>query len=528
MKWLWLLAALILVVNATLFWGWTADDAFITFRYSENLARYGYWGFNPGEPPAWKAEGFSSLLWMLMLAGMDRLGVPTILAAKSVGLIAAVLCIWLMARVVGDEWDMPGRVGPLAMALSLPVYLYAVSGMELAFHVLLLVTFTALYGRSQRDCRYGPLAGACLGLALLSRPEAVLVLAAVWLHLAYQILRGTTRPNVAIWLVGLPLVVAGMLLAWRLRTYGDWLPNTYYAKAFLIRLGSDTPWLLWIGFKGVVAFLLKGGAIWLVPLAIWGLAHRLRAVHGLDVFFALMVGMGVSFQIWTVYDGFPYWRFGLYWLPFLAMLNDRMLSDFIARDKHQNKCRHWRRAVVALAISAYALTNYAVAWQAQVSERQHGPTWIHSTNHIAFGQWLARTLQPDTVLVTNEVGAIPYFAGLPAIDMLGLTDRVVARLHYEARKAGRGFYDISGVVHEILNRQPDAVILPSFSRLPNTDLSDYIANEPFMHPFWFAFLADPGFRACYRFASDFKIHDRQWENVFMRHCPVAPSSLTVQ
>jgi hypothetical protein len=46
---------------------------------------------------------------------------------------------------------------------------------------------------------------------------------------------------------------------------------------------------------------------------------------------------------------------------------------------------------------------------------------------VAMGRWFATHSAPHDVIATNAAGAIPYFAQRPAIDMLGLNDRHIAR-----------------------------------------------------------------------------------------------------
>ena len=81
-----LLAAATMAVVATLavlFSRLTLDDAYITFRYARHLAEgYGLGAWNhTGE----HVEGYSSLLWTLLLAGAARLGVDVQLASKVLG-----------------------------------------------------------------------------------------------------------------------------------------------------------------------------------------------------------------------------------------------------------------------------------------------------------------------------------------------------------------------------------------------------------------------------------------------------------
>ena len=70
-----------------LLWRVTLDDAYITFRYARHLAEgYGLGAWNhAGE----HVEGYSWLLWTLLLAGADRLGVEIRLASKMFGVVDA-------------------------------------------------------------------------------------------------------------------------------------------------------------------------------------------------------------------------------------------------------------------------------------------------------------------------------------------------------------------------------------------------------------------------------------------------------
>ncbi|MGI0029935.1 MAG: hypothetical protein ACREAQ_09540, partial [Nitrososphaera sp.] len=54
-----------------LYYDFVLDDAFISYRYADNLARYGTLAWNVGEAPV---EGFSSLSWVVLNAAAIYLG----------------------------------------------------------------------------------------------------------------------------------------------------------------------------------------------------------------------------------------------------------------------------------------------------------------------------------------------------------------------------------------------------------------------------------------------------------------------
>ena len=73
----------------------TVDDAFISFRYAENLVAGNGLVFNPGE----RVEGYTNFLWVVLIAPFLALGVDPELAARVLGLLAAVGALAAMVRL---------------------------------------------------------------------------------------------------------------------------------------------------------------------------------------------------------------------------------------------------------------------------------------------------------------------------------------------------------------------------------------------------------------------------------------------
>jgi len=71
----WFLAAMTLLVIHGLTFGFVVDDAFISFRYAQNLLDGHGLVFNPGE----QVEGYSNLLWILLTSFGMKLGLPALL-----------------------------------------------------------------------------------------------------------------------------------------------------------------------------------------------------------------------------------------------------------------------------------------------------------------------------------------------------------------------------------------------------------------------------------------------------------------
>ena len=149
MAWVGLLASLpgfaIFARQASQFWPQTLDDAFITFRYAQNLAAGNGPLWNPGLPAA---EGYTTFLWMLLMAIPHALGIDAVVFSKVVGVAAALatgVVTWRFAAALcpadgsARHW-VPG-VAVLFLAAFYPTATHAGYGVETALYTLWLQAF---------------------------------------------------------------------------------------------------------------------------------------------------------------------------------------------------------------------------------------------------------------------------------------------------------------------------------------------------------------------------------------------------
>ena len=223
----------------------TLDDAYITFRYARHLAEgYGLGAWNhTGE----HVEGYSSLLWTLLLGGAAWLGVDVRIASKVFGTAAA---LTVMAVLFRRRDDRPAVLTGVFLALYLPFIFYAASGME-AVAFTSLVTL-ALVGPAQWQPIVAP-------LLVAMRPEGALVAGIDVLALAWR--RERWRWVAATAIAGGLTLMAIAVHRWV--AYGALAPNTYYAKVAGGGIGHVRLGLVYVGgwmlaHAVVVAFLVIG------------------------------------------------------------------------------------------------------------------------------------------------------------------------------------------------------------------------------------------------------------------------------
>ena len=209
----------------------TIDDAYITFRYARNLLA----GFGPVFNPGEAVLGTTTPLYMGLMAALGALtgGVdaPFPLLALLVNALAdaaTALLLWQFGKRLGSE--RAGVAAALLWAVAPYSVTFAVGGLETSLYVLLL-TACAYAAFTRRR----PLAAALAALALLTRPDALILLGPLALErLACAAWKKEPLRLSEFLLAGLPLLAWGLFAG---LAYGSPLPHSIAAKIAAYRLG---------------------------------------------------------------------------------------------------------------------------------------------------------------------------------------------------------------------------------------------------------------------------------------------------
>ncbi|MBL9077673.1 MAG: hypothetical protein JNL08_09225 [Planctomycetes bacterium] len=321
---------------------WSCDDAYISFRYAQHFVEgHGLvYNLDPGEPPV---EGYTNFAWTLWLAIGWWLGCtdPGIEAWASAG---GALChgatVALLAAIAWRASN--GRAAVPVAACGYAALHHAASlapaGLETALFVL-LATAMLRFCLSLRCAREAWLLGFLGVLAAMTRPDGALLAAAAfafvlhdaWRRRAVRLLVGYVVPF---------LVVFVPYLLWRHAYYGQWVPNTFFAKSG----GDPYPGQ---GLRYVAAFASCYWALLpALPLLGWFLVRRP------DPLAPLCFGLGR--RPWAVLAAFV--------LPYLAFVvwvgGDFMFARFVLPVvpalllAYDIACQRWRRPWLPAAAAA--------------------------------------------------------------------------------------------------------------------------------------------------------------------------------
>jgi hypothetical protein len=414
-----------------------ADDAYISLRYLDHWLRGDGLVFNPGE----RVMGYSNFLWLVALAPFGALGVPLPDAAQGLGAAAAFAALALvcheLARRHTTPW--PAVAAGAWLAASAPFALWAQAGLEGPLFALCLAGATIAAGRHAEAPSAPRLwtSALCLIAAAWTRPEGAAYGVVVGAWLAWR-----AQPRAAAICVGASssawLTFAGFSLAY----YGDWLPNTYHAKSHALSLAVlERGWIFtWAYLKGQY-----GATVWAVALFVATAGRSARAPSWLGL---ALVGAFVVYYLRIGGDALVYHRMWAWVQPLLALALGDAVGWIAARQTPRARALAALGCALPLLALPHSLRGFELAYLRADDER------IRSL--AVLGREFAERTAPDVSIATNVIGAIGFYSRRPIVDMLGLTDRHIAR--DGQRSLGTPGHESHGGAYG-LDREPDLILV---------------------------------------------------------------------
>jgi hypothetical protein len=422
-----LVTILLVAAVAVLLQGWAfrdafVDDAFIGFRYVQNVVAGRGFVFNPGEPPI---EGVTNIGWLLLLVPASHFAAPH-LVGKAIGVAMTVASLALLAAMIRAlaAGDAPLRhraifALPIVLAaLCFEATYFSAAGMETGLLAALLLAMTLLAGRARASLALGGLAG----LAFVARPEAALVLP------LFAVLARSRKSMLALALFA---IVAAMVTALRYAAFGEVLPNTALAKPTSVGV-----WL--VNLHGLVA-----GKPAYLPMPLLGLPaialaaigwHRLRrADAAIADMLAAQSLVGLAFIIYAPPDWTDLARYFAPYAPGALTLAWNGVLTLVDRGGTGR--------AASLGVHVLALVLIAAATLDGVAKQSLAGKF---PGYVIFGRTLAeparelgRRLPPEAVIATRRIGAVAYWSNRSVFDYaVGIVDREIAQLQ---RGLERGF-----------------------------------------------------------------------------------------
>lgn len=445
----------LLLVHANYYMPFLADDALISLRYADRLIHGGGLTWSDGQP----VEGYSNLMWILLVSLLGSLGTDLVVVARILGC----LCMCTVIAFAGCRYLTHRRqasslfgfaVGMLFFVGAAPIAVWAIGGLEQPLVAASLAGAILLYWIAADGGFKGRLQALALSIPLgvlcLTRPDGPLFTVAVVASALFSGILIKTKQrrlySFAMIVVSVPILSYGGQLGFRLAYYNEWLPNTALVKltpsSHHLAGGLEYVW------QGVLS-LAPASFLAFVFLGI-GVFHRASRERSVLLLSMLLLWLGYLAVIGG--DIFPAYRHFVPAVVLLAyalaegttMVWDRLVGGTV---------KHAIFAVILIVITALT-----IPFQFGNTQNQRAITERWEWN----GRSLALTLrdafsEERPVLAVTAAGCLPYWSELPCLDMLGLNDYYLPR--HKPKGVGTGILGHElGDGDYVLQCAPDLIV----------------------------------------------------------------------
>jgi hypothetical protein len=203
------------------------------------------------------------------------------------------------------------------------------------------------------------------------------------------------------------------------------------------------------GLKYVFSFSLVVGA---APLAVIldSVASGILRRPEIRLLF-VQVTVWSLYIVWVGGDAGPSFRYLIPVIAPVALLTQEASASLL------DNLRLTRSGIAGLAVAAlFVLVSFPATWSAANVSGVRRLVDINE-ERASLGLWLKANAESNDTLAFNAAGILPFYAQLPGIDMLGLTDRHIARYGSVGDRAPVGHKKHDAAY--VLQRRPSFIIM---------------------------------------------------------------------
>ncbi len=442
-----------------------ADDSLISLRYAQRLLD----GFGLTWTDGIPVEGYSNLLWTLVMAGFGWLGIDMVFAARLVGITLAVANSFLIIRYISQRIENATVIIGIVLlfySFSSTMAVWSIAGLEQP--LVAFLSLSAMYNflnfkdfGNRKSLWYSSLS---LGLLAITRPDGALLAGILGLLYLYWNRKQLKKaiPNLFV-LALFPMLFYFGQLAFRLYYYGEYVPNTAHVKV--------TPSLhhAWYGLKYTLRFAKSIAVLSLLSLSCMYLLYKTKHKN-----FTLYLAIFLSwfgYLSFVAGDIFMAFRHHYYTIVMLMLLLADGLPLLL---KHIARANYIKPFYILLSLGAL----FYVYHQYENNNYENIETYHWTHNQKTLGLALKDAFGEEQPLIAvDAAGSVPYWTKFPALDMLGLNDYHIAR--NKPGDMGGGF-----IGHELgdadytMEQKPDIIEIHAGLRTPHWYIDSAVMRHP--------------------------------------------------
>jgi len=405
------------------------DDAMVSMRFARNLAAgYGL-VWNPGGEAV---EGYTNPLWVLFMAAIHLFPIAESKISLIIQIAAAIFLAVNLIYVRRIALAITGGLMPVALgaivitASYLPINNWGLQGMEVSVLVLLTTACIAIAIESLVASELPHRLYGLLGVGTLIRPDMVVPYVGFLAFLAFA--DKVHRRRHLLWGLSVLIAAWGAQTIFRVWYFGDMLPNTFYLKVTgvspIVRMSRGMYVLLQFIWKSnPLVFVLPAVLLFRRDLRVWLL------------FWILALQM--AYSVYVGGDAWEYWggsnRYICIAMPgFFVLLSWALYAVSVALMQvvRANAVPLAFTLAVAYAVLSLNSIHGLGAWEEATLIEPPLHTGPGGENQQDVEQALAlrEATTGKATLAVMRAGTIPYFADRYTFDLLGKSDKHVARV----------------------------------------------------------------------------------------------------
>ena len=410
------------------------DDAMISMRYAWNLANGNGLVWNPGE----YVQGYSNPLMTLFMAAVhmiasDRIAVfvvqlSGIIFVLLAGLLSMQIGKDLASSTEASNGDAVALLSFIIVLCYYPLSYWSLMGMETGLlTVCLLAAMLWLLRFQNTGCpRRLYLCLLFMVLAFATRSESAIFCGIMGAYALYVIVKYKHDHSLSNWFLAAIIYALsiGCILLFQYGYYGEYLPNTYTLKLTGKSIGER----IVDGLAFIMPHLLA--IMFTVAVVMIGI---LRKAMDKKLLLLALVASGVAYQIYIGGDAWPYWRITTPVMPFLLVLFAVTVLGWkrvpLPAETNMPMIDNPRmNSLLRISCIMIALLSVNYHFLPEISMHAKPFHAEYDAQRAKIGLALAEITTDGATVGVFSAGAIPYYSKRNAVDFLGKSDRVIARL----------------------------------------------------------------------------------------------------